>query len=64
MARTISDADLNSAARGCGFWKMTPEQLDVKAAEHDQIDAFASKVIAKSARQVAAAKRSIQAGMA
>jgi hypothetical protein len=60
--RDITNSDLWSAIRGLGMYGMTRDELIALAVEHERLsnvgrDAFASRVIAEAARQVAATKR-------
>jgi hypothetical protein len=61
MNRIVTVADINSAARGCGMWQKTPDELYALAVDHDRLPGFASQVIARAAREVADTKRIIQA---
>ena len=60
--RDITNDDLWAAVRGLGMYGKTYDELELLAHEHEMLvdvgrDAFASRVIAKAAREVMAWKR-------
>ena len=57
--REIEIADVNEAARALEMWRLAPRELEALAAEHEAKPAFASRVTARAAREVAIARRAM-----